>query len=93
MKNTSRNKVFIFVSVLFLLNWSAKAYMNPVQGFFDSPDPGVVYDGQFYYAATTGGWDGHYFPIWQSKDLFSWEQKGWGFLVRPDWAFRDFWAP
>ncbi len=76
-----------------LMVYSAIAYINPVQGVFDSPDPGVVYDGHFYYAATTGGWDGHYFPIWQSSNLFTWTQKGWGFLNRPAWATRDFWAP
>lgn len=62
------------------------AYVNPVQGFRDSPDPGVVYDGHFYYAVTTEGWDGHKFPIWQSKDLFSWTQQSWVFLTKPSWA-------
>ncbi len=79
--------------IIFCILASANSYVNPVQGIFDSPDPGVLYDGNFYYAATTGGWDGHYFPIWQSKDLFNWTQKGWAFLSRPIWADRDFWAP
>lgn len=71
------------------------AYVNPVQGQYDSPDPGVVYDGFFYYATTTGGWDGNWFPIWQSKDLFNWTLKGWVFPAgkKPSWAVRDFWAP
>ena len=49
-------------------------YSNPVQDFRDSPDPGVIHDGNYFYAATTMGWDGHYFPIWKSSDLFSWTQ-------------------
>jgi hypothetical protein len=36
-----------------LLLVSTFAYLNPIQGFRDSPDPGVVYDGQNYYAVTT----------------------------------------
>jgi hypothetical protein len=35
------------------------SYINPVQSQRDSPDPGVIksQDG-FYYAVTTGGWNG-----------------------------------
>ena len=51
-------------------------YQNPVQGVVDSPDPGVIWDegsGRFY-AATTGGWNSHAFPIWMSENLVNWTQ-------------------
>ncbi len=83
-------RVIILALLLITLSF---AYVNPVQGVRDSPDPGVVYDGHFYYAVTTEGWDGHYFPIWQSKDLFSWTQQSWVFLNKPSWAVQNFWAP
>lgn len=85
-------KLLIF-TIICLLSLEVRSYINPVQGVFDSPDPGVVWDGQFYYAATTGERDGHCFPIWQSKDLFSWTLKGYGFLTKPDWTETNFWAP
>ena len=42
---------------------------------------------------TTEGWDGHKFPVWQSKDLFNFTQQGWVFLTKPAWAVQNFWAP
>lgn len=68
-------------------------YANPIQGFRDSPDPGVVYDLQNYYVVTTEGWDSHYFPIWQGKTIFNLTQVGFIFLNRPSWAVQNFWAP
>ena len=81
------------ILILILLIVYALAYVNPVQGVRDSPDPGVLYDGHNYYAVTTGGQDLHYFPIWQSSDLFTWTQQGFVFLNKPAWAAQDFWAP
>lgn len=83
-------KLFLLLG---LFSLTAFAYVNPVQGNRDSPDPGVVYDGHNYYAVTTGGWDGHHYPIWQSKDLFTWTQVSFIFMTRPSWAVSDFWAP
>lgn len=41
---------------LVLLLWtSVYSYINPVQGQQDSPDPGVLYYDEAYYAVTTGG--------------------------------------
>jgi len=77
---------------IFLLTFS-NCYINPVQGNKSSPDPGVVYDGHNYYAVTTGGWDGHTFPIWQSKDLFTWSHQGFVFMNHPSWGKDSFWAP
>lgn len=86
-------KIFLYVLTFAICSITVLGYVNPVQGVRDSPDPGVLYDGHFYYAVTTEGWDSHYFPIWQSKDLFSWTQKGFVFLNKPSWAVQNFWAP
>lgn len=43
-------KKILLLFTLFVLSFT---YVNPVQGARDSPDPGVVYDGHFYYAVTT----------------------------------------
>lgn len=67
------------LSITFFLQLALiKSYKNPVQGFKDSPDPGVIFNGQSYYAVTTGEIDGHAFPLWKSDNLFSWTQVGWG---------------
>lgn len=81
------------VMIVLLCTMSTLAYINPVQGQRDSPDPGVFFDGNSYYAVTTGGWDGHHFPIWESKDLFTWTQSAFVFPGKPSWAVQDFWAP
>ena len=49
----SKEFAFIFLSIFVIV---AYGYINPTQGNFDSPDPGVIrdFDGT-YYAATTGG--------------------------------------
>jgi beta-xylosidase len=72
---------------------SVSAYKNPIQSQRDSPDPGVVFNGYTYYAATTEGWDGNHFPIWQSKDLFNFTHVGWILTINPLWATQNFWAP
>lgn len=41
------------ILLLAILLSGANAYVNPVQGLRDSPDPGVLYDGNNYYAVTT----------------------------------------
>ena len=60
----STKKIVLFVLCLGLVF----NYTNPVQGNRDSPDPGVIYADGSYYAVTTMGWDGHYFPIWKSAN-------------------------
>lgn len=78
-----------------ILTFIAYAYKNPVQGNRDSPDPGVYFDGNVYYAVTTMGWDNKFFPIWKSKNLVNWDQVGWVFPSGiPSWtACCNFWAP
>jgi beta-xylosidase len=82
---------FLFFIPLFALT---RSYINPVQGERDSPDPGVIYNQGFYYAVTTEGWDGHYFPIWKSQDGTNFSQVGWGITTPSSWTICcDFWAP
>lgn len=83
----------VTIIVLFITITLVSAYVNPVQGSRDSPDPGVVFDGTNFYAVTTEGWDGHHFPIWQSKDMFTWTQVSFVFMGKPSWAIQNFWAP
>ena len=76
--------------------FQAATYQNPVQGIRDSPDPGVTKIGNKYYAVTTMGWDGNFYPIWESKDLTNWTHVGWGINKgeMPSWTkCCNFWAP
>ncbi len=83
----------IFLCMGFFVQ-TAVGYTNPVQSVRDSPDPGVLWDGHYYYAATTGGWDQNKFPIWRSSNLANWENVGFGFVTNPIWTNgNDFWAP
>jgi GH43 family beta-xylosidase len=82
---------FIISMLLVVL---ALSYTNPVQGVHDSPDPGVLYHEGAYYAVTTGGWDGHAFPIWRSIAGTNFTQVGWVFPTHPSWTkCCDYWAP
>jgi xylan 1,4-beta-xylosidase len=59
----------------------------------DFPDPSVVKIGNMYWAsATTSNW-APVFPLLVSKDLKSWEMKGYSFTRIPEWADYFFWAP
>lgn len=54
---------------------SVYSYVNPVQGLYDAPDPGVIIDVDgTYYAAVTGGTGSYKFPIYKSKNMTSWTQ-------------------
>lgn len=52
-------KIHLNLIITILLLSSINCYINPVQGVGNSPDPGVVYDGKYFYAATTGGSNGN----------------------------------
>jgi beta-xylosidase len=88
-------KSFPIFILLVSLIFNAFAYINPVQGARDSPDPGVFRDvDETYYATTTGGWGGSFFPIWKSQNLGSWTNVGFGLIKAPSWTDGgDFWAP
>jgi GH43 family beta-xylosidase len=82
------------ILILVILLQAIFAYTNPVQQVHDSPDPGVIYFQESYYAVTTGGWDNHAFPIWNSKTGTNFTQVGWGLLNAPAWTVCcDYWAP
>jgi arabinan endo-1,5-alpha-L-arabinosidase len=71
-----------------------QCYINPVQGDHDSPDPGVLFYNNTYYAVTTGGWDAKTFPIWQSTTGTNFTHVGWVFGAGPSWTrCCDYWAP
>lgn len=58
-----------------------------------NPDPSVVKIGDTYWAsATSSNWFPA-FPLFYSKDLLNWKQKGYIFNKRPAWADYYFWAP
>lgn len=79
---------------LALLLAISHCYVNPVQGQHDSPDPGAIYLDGAYYAVTTGGWDGHFFPIWKSTTGSNFTQIGWVMPTAPSWTkCCDYWAP
>ena len=80
--------------ILALMIVGTLAYTNPVQGARDSPDPGVIFHEGAYYAVTTGGWDGHFFPIWRSNTGTNFTQVGWALPTAPSWTICcDYWAP
>lgn len=86
------HNIFFGIFITFVIG--ASCYTNPVQGVRDSPDPGVIHHEGFYYAVTTGGWDGHAFPIWKSQTGTKFEQVGWVFDKPPAWTKScDHWAP
>lgn len=58
-----------------------------------NPDPSVVKIGDTFWAsATSSNWFPA-FPLFYSKDLVTWKQKGYVFDKKPDWADYYFWAP
>jgi beta-xylosidase len=77
---------------------SARAtYQNPVVAE-NCPDPGVLADGEVFYAVCTSNnnqAEADKFPILRSRDLESWERVGHLFPAGsiPTWAAADFWAP
>lgn len=88
-------RTIILLVIMQMLAYLIAGFINPVQGVFDSPDPGVIRDVDgYYYAATTGGVNQNKFPIWKSKDLGSWARVGYAFQSPPAWTDGgDFWAP
>jgi beta-xylosidase len=67
-------------------------YANPVVPG-DFPDPSVIRVGSTYYASGTSSEWGPHFPLFVSKDLVNWKQKGYIFKKKPEWALSSFWAP
>jgi arabinan endo-1,5-alpha-L-arabinosidase len=88
--------LLFFVSISLTL--SLKNFNNPIIPAKNSPDPGAIFHGGFYYVVTTAGQsDASKFPIHRSKDLQSWELVSYVFPKDhlPKWAnpSSSFWAP
>ena len=66
---------------------------------FPAADPYVLHDprsGYYYAYSTEGADDGHYFGIYRSADLATWEKVDGGALPKDDpnqWGNDWFWAP
>ena len=67
---------------------------NPVLAS-NSPDPGVLRDGDHWVLTTTGDGPEGAFPLYESKDLAHWTSKGSIFPAgqTPVWAKNSYWAP
>lgn len=69
-----------------------KYFDNPViKG--DLADPTVIRVGDTYFAAATSSEWAPFYPVFTSKDLINWEQKGHIFENKPEWTSNSFWAP
>lgn len=90
-----KGQAMFFGFLLLAMIMSVKSYVNPVQGLYDAPDPGVIRDVDgTYYAAVTGGTKNWKFPIYKSKNMTSWVQVSSAFLEPSNWTDgTDFWAP
>lgn len=67
-------------------------FTNPVIGG-DVPDPSLIRIKDTYYATGTSSEWAPFYPVFASKDLVNWEQKGHIFTKKPDWTSNSFWAP
>ena len=67
-------------------------FKNPViRG--DMADPSIIrIDDTYYATGTSSEWAPHY-PVFTSKDLVNWKQKGHVFTKQPEWTLNSFWAP
>lgn len=59
----------------------------------DYPDPSAVKIGDRYYASATSSNWAPALPILESRDLLTWDLKGYVFTSLPSWADYYFWAP
>jgi hypothetical protein len=90
-----KRQMLLSILLLQLIMITVRTYVNPVQGLYDAPDPGVYRDVDgTYYAAVTGGTGALKFPIYKSKNMTSWVQVSSAMLEAPIWTDNtDFWAP
>lgn len=59
----------------------------------DFADPSIIRKDDIYYAIGTSSEWGPHFPIFKSASLSDWQQVGFLFEKKPDWAKGSFWAP
>ncbi len=90
-------KIFITISAMVLCAVSGIAqktayFTNPViRG--DVADPSIIRFGDEYYATGTSSEWAPYYPVFVSRDLVNWKQKGHIFNDQPEWTTSSFWAP
>ena len=89
-------KVYFLLVFILLSSMSCsqeeKYFDNPViRG--DLADPTVIRVDDTYYVTTTSSEWAPFYPIFTSKDLINWEQKGHIFDEKPEWTSHSFWAP
>ena len=82
----------VFAILVFTIaTYVSKAQQLVLPG--DNADPSVVKIGKHYWASsTTSNWFPA-FPLYKSRDLKHWKQKGYVFNQLPAWADYYFWAP
>ena len=70
-------------------------YTNPVTDK-DRPDPGVIFDGGYYWMTHTTGGPNNGWPLYRSTDMMTWTSMGNMLTTANKPAFMDdgsFWAP
>ena len=93
-------KSCLIIATAFVFGDTAQTYQNPLV-VENMPDPGVLRlsDGSYVLVSTSNYSSdpskNDAFPIRHSKDLVTWEEKGFLFPHGewPEWASRDMWAP
>ena len=88
--NRFRKRCFTFlIPIQTLLTSTAQQLVLPG----DYPDPSITKIGDTYWStATSSNWFPA-FPLLKSKDLITWETKGFIFEKMPTWSDYYFWAP
>ncbi|MEA4916004.1 family 43 glycosylhydrolase [Proteiniphilum sp.] len=91
MKQSILFVIFVFIT-LHLFSQEKAFFENPViHG--DMADPSVIRVGDTYYTVATSSEWAPIYPVFTSKDLINWEQKGHIFEEKPGWTSQSFWAP
>jgi GH43 family beta-xylosidase len=105
-----RKGLALCVAVLLVFGAPAAAHAHPPgdaktnatyynDGALPAADPYVLHDprsGYYYAYSTEGADDGHYFGVYRSADLATWEKVSGGALPKDDpnqWGNDWFWAP
>ena len=90
-----KRRTLLYILLLQLIIIAVRSYVNPVQGLYDAPDPGVFRDVDgTYYAVVTGSTGSLKLPIYKSKNLTSWVQVSSALQWAPEWSDdTDYWAP
>jgi len=89
----------VMLVALLVLPAAGLNYTNPIvtEPGQDLGDPGAIFEGGYYYLATSSGDRPDAYPIHRSADLAHWEKVGYVFpawnTTGPVWGKGAFWAP